>query len=158
MSEKILSEVIINSGFKDEWFNKDKTIARIDYTSGKACYVPFPFFQRIFRNDRKLLISTVLPSGRCAIRFAESLKEDKHFLPFLRDGIGEDTNIENIANTFPWTEYLSIEHRDKKGDVTNPVDPRFQFELINPLNNNRFICSVIALTYIDKVKVKFLQD
>ena len=29
MAEKILSEVIINSGFKSEWFNKDKTIARI---------------------------------------------------------------------------------------------------------------------------------
>ena len=75
MAEKILSEVIINSGFKSEWFNKDKTIARIDYTSGKACYVPFPFFQRIFRNDRKPLVSKILPSGRCAIRFAESLKE-----------------------------------------------------------------------------------
>ena len=46
MSEKILSEVIINSGFKAEWFNKNKTSAKIDYTSGKACYVPIPFFQR----------------------------------------------------------------------------------------------------------------
>ena len=159
MSEKILSEVIINSGFKDEWFNKDKTIARIDYTSGKACYVPFPFFQRIFRNDRKLLISTVLPSGRCAIRFAESLKEDKHFLPFLRDAIGEDTNLKDIANTFPWTEYLTVKHPDKKGDYfSNFIDPRFQFELINPLDNSHHTCMVIALTYIDKVKVKFLQD
>ena len=36
MSEKILSEVIIESGFKAEWFNKDQTIAKIGYISGKA--------------------------------------------------------------------------------------------------------------------------
>ena len=160
MSEKILSEVIINSGFKAEWFNKDKTIARIDYTSGKACYVPIPFFQRIFRNNRKLLISTVLPSDKCAIKFSETLKEDNAFLSFLRNGLGEDdTNVENIANTFPWTEYLTVKHPDKKGDYfSNFIDPRFQFELINPLDNSHHTCMVIALTYIDKVKVKFLQD
>ena len=158
MSEKILSEVIIESGFKAEWFNKDQTIARIDYTSGKACYVPFPWLQRIFRNDRKLLISTVLPSGKCAILFSESLKEDIYFLPFLRDAIGEDTNLKNIADEFPWKEYLTVEHPDKKGDVLRPIDPRFQFKLINPSKNNKYVCSVIALTYLDKIKVKFFQD
>ena len=48
MSEKILSEVIIESGFKAEWFNKDQTIARIDYTSGKACYIPFSLASKNF--------------------------------------------------------------------------------------------------------------
>ena len=101
----------------------------------------------------------MLPSGKCAIQFSESLKEDKYFLPYLRDAIGEDTNLKDIANTFSWTEYLTVEHRDKKGDYfSNFVDPRFQFELINPLDDNPFVCSVRALTYIDKVKVKFLQD
>ena len=85
MSEKILSEVIIESGFKAEWFNKDQTIARINYTSGKACYEPFSWHQRIFQKNRKLLISKVLPSGKCAIQFSETLKEDKYFLPFLNN-------------------------------------------------------------------------
>ena len=44
----------------------------------------------------------MLPSGKCAIQFSESLKEDKYFLPFLRDAIGEDTNLKNIADEFPW--------------------------------------------------------
>ena len=159
MSEKILSEVIIESGFKAEWFNKDQTIARIDYTSGKACYVPFPWLQRIFQNNRKLLISTVLPSGKCAIQFSETLKEDKYFLPFLNNAVdAKYKDNETIANEFPWEEYLTVQHPESKREFQDMIDPRFEFELINPANNNKFTCSAIALTYLDKIKVKFLQD
>ena len=47
----------------------------------------FSLASKNFRNDRKLLISTVLPSGKCAIQFSESLKEDKYFLPFLNNAV-----------------------------------------------------------------------
>lgn len=154
MSEVQLRDLIIKNGFKNEWFNNDRTIARVDYINNKACFIPFPWIKRVFRKSRKILISKVLPSGKCSVRFSESLKKDKYFLPFLRDGIQENVNLNDIANTFPWTEYLTIEHRDKKGGITNPVDPRFQFELIDSRNDNRIICSVIALTYIDKIFVK----
>ena len=63
------------------------------------------------------------------------------------------SQFENISGSIE-IEYLTIEHRDKKGGITNPVDPRFQFELIDSRNDNRIICSVIALTYIDKIFVK----
>ena len=66
--------------------------------------------------------------------------------------------LKNIADEFPWKEYLTVEHPDKKGDVLRPIDPRFQFKLINPSKNNKYVCSVIALTYLDKIKVKLLQD
>ena len=159
MSEKLLRDVIIESSFKTEWFNKDKTIARVDYTSGKACYVPFPWLQRIFRNDRKLLISKVLPSGKCAIQFSETLKEDEYFLPFLNNAVdAKYKDNETIANEFPWEEYLTVQHPESKREFQDMIDPRFEFELINPANNNKFTCSAIALTYLDKIKVKFLQD
>ena len=37
------------------------------------------------------------------------------------------------------------------------IDPRFEFELINPANNNKFTCSAIALTYLDKLKLNFFK-
>jgi len=159
MSEKILSEVIIESGFKAEWFNKDQTIAKIGYISGKACYEPFSWYQRIFRQNRKILLNKVLPSGKCAIQFSESLKTDDIFLPFLNNAVdAKYKDNETIANEFPWEEYLTVQHPESKREFQDMIDPRFEFELINPANNNKFTCSAIALTYLDKIKVKFLQD
>ena len=156
MSETLLKDLIIQNGFKKEWLNKDHSIARIDIVANNLSYVPFNWSQRIFKEkSRGLDISKVLPSELCKLKFSATLKNNKIFLPFLSDELGgPPINYENISNSFPWNNYLRFKTYNEI-DYSVPIDPKYQFELINPTNSKNFICSYISLTYIDQIYVTF---
>ena len=151
MSETLLKDLIIQNGFKKEWLNKDHSIARIDIVANNVSYVPFNWSQRIFKEkSRGLDISKVLPSESCKIKFSATLKNNKIFLPFLSDELGgPPINYENISNSFPWNNYLEFKTYESGHSA------KYQFELLNPANSIRFICSYISLTYIDQTYVTF---
>ena len=143
-----ISEYLITQGWKKEWFNDLGTIARLScgifgriFSAKIASHWYEPFYKKDRNSGRKLYLRDIFPVGSTKISFSSKLNGNSFFEDCVVGISGEEIKFDFFYEFGVPTKF----------DTVFP-DP---YLIIDPDSNSVFSCSVITLTFIREVSIRF---